>query len=467
MIVTRSETHLSGMKTLVQLTDQKLTSNAGLLLIAPHLRNAEFRNALTLASRVKKSSGFISDVDIVSSWIAMLAIGKTDYDAIEEYRSDKDFKRILGIKTVPSAETLRQRIEALSDEVGDVLRDFNLTIIATAFERAKQHRKDDRKFQEFLTIGNVAYAVIDSDVSILDNSDSKKEGVEWTYKKCDGYAPMFSYIGASGYMLNNELRTGSMHSNVAGTLDYFAATVDMARQITDRRLLFVLDSGNDDKHLLDLFESKTASYVIKRNLRKESRTEWLEWAKTHCAFQRDARDGGTVYYASATRDIVVDKRERTIRIVIVAHERLWDQHRQMLLEPEVAVETYWTNMTASEKQVETVYHMHGTMEQYHAELKSDMGVERLPSGKFHANTLHLLCGMIAFNLLRLVGMTLLQSGKAPGTRGRRLRLRTVLQSVMYMAGAIVHHSGQVIVKICSHHAWAPAFMWSQASFSSA
>lgn len=455
------------MKTLLQLTDHMLTSNAGLLLIAPHLRNADFRNALTRASRVKKSSGFISDIDIVSSWIAMLALGKSDYDAIEEYRGDKDFKRLLGIRTVPSAETLRQRIEALPSDVAEVLRDFNLTIITTAFERAKQHRKGDRRFQEAMTIDTVTYAVIDSDVSVLDNSGSKKEGVEWTYKRCDGYSPMFSYIGASGYMLNNELRTGSMHSNVTGTLDYFEETIAMAKRITEHPLLFVIDSGNDDKNLLDLFESKSASYVIKRNLRKESPEEWLDWAKQHCTYQRDGRDGSTVYYGSALRQIVVDKRERTIRIVIVARERRCEANSQMLLTPEVSVETYWTNLTTTEKQVEAVYHMHGTMEQYHAELKSDMGIERLPSGKFHANTLHLLCGMIAFNLLRLVGMRMLESGMTPGKRGRRLRLRTVLQSVMYMAGAIVHHSGRVIVKICSHHAWAQAFMWTHASYSSA
>jgi hypothetical protein len=34
----------------------------------------------------------------------------------------------------------------------------------------------------------------------------------------------------------------------------------------------------------------------------------------------------------------------------------------------------------AEKVIE-LYHGHGTMEQYHRELKSDMRVERLPSGK--------------------------------------------------------------------------------------
>jgi hypothetical protein len=43
---------------------------------------------------------------------------------------------------------------------------------------------------------------VDIDVSTLDNSGSHKEGVSRTYMGTDGYAPIFSYIGAEGYMLD-------------------------------------------------------------------------------------------------------------------------------------------------------------------------------------------------------------------------------------------------------------------------
>ena len=455
------------MKTLLELTDKDITSNAGLLLIGPYLKNKEFRQEILSVSRVIKLSGVISDVDIICCWIALLALGKTEYDAIEEYRKDKFFKRTIGVKKVPSTSTLRQRIENLSEEITAILRAFNTAIITGAFDHALQFSKGDSKYQEAVTIDDIPFAVIDSDVSVLDNSHTKKEGVEWTYKKCDGYSPMFSYMGASGYMLNNELREGSMHSNAEGTLYYFTETIALARQVTALALLLVLDSGNDDKKLLDLFEQKQVSYLIKRNLRKESISDWLELAKKHQTYHREGRDGSTIYYARTTREIHVEDRTWTIPLVVVARERYWDKDKQMLLVPEMSVETYWTNLTCNEQTVEKVYHMHGTMEQYHAELKSDMGVERLPSGKFHANMLHLLFSMIAFNLLRRVGMTLLNSGKTPGKRGRRLRLRTVIMNVMYMAGVIITGSGQVILRICSRSTWSEAFQWCHIVYSSA
>ncbi|WP_287037706.1 hypothetical protein [Desulfobacter sp.] len=48
------------------------------------------------------------------------------------------------------------------------------------------------------SVGN--YIPLDLDVSPFDNSKTKKEGVSKTYKGCDGYAPMFGYLGTEGYL---------------------------------------------------------------------------------------------------------------------------------------------------------------------------------------------------------------------------------------------------------------------------
>jgi len=50
-------------------------------------------------------------------------------------------------------------------------------------------------------VGDEHFIPVDIDVSPFDNSGSKKEGVSFTYKKMDGYAPIFAYIGTEGYLL--------------------------------------------------------------------------------------------------------------------------------------------------------------------------------------------------------------------------------------------------------------------------
>ena len=47
--------------------------------------------------------------DIVRSYVGLLAMGQSDYEAITNRREDDYFRESLGIGRVPSAETLRQR----------------------------------------------------------------------------------------------------------------------------------------------------------------------------------------------------------------------------------------------------------------------------------------------------------------------------------------------------------------------
>ena len=70
--------------------------------------------------------------------------------------------------------------------------------------------------------------------------------------------------------------------------------------------------------------------------------------------------------------------------------------------PDIEVNTWWTNLGWTDDDIIASYHAHGECEQYHSELKSEMDVERLPSGKFATNALVLEFAMIAFNLLRMM-----------------------------------------------------------------
>ena len=59
---------------------------------------------------------------------------------------------------------------------------------------------------EAVPINDKLYTVLESDITPLDNSKTNKEGIGRTYKNFFGYAPMMSYAGKSGFMVNNELR---------------------------------------------------------------------------------------------------------------------------------------------------------------------------------------------------------------------------------------------------------------------
>ena len=77
----------------------------------------------------------------------------------------------------------------------------------------------------------------------------------------------------------------------------------------------------------------------------------------------------------------------------------------------------------STEQIQTFYQQRGTSEQFHSELKTDLDLERLPSGKFQTNQHILDLGMIAYNILRLLGQQMLATGQVPGRKAESARLR--------------------------------------------
>lgn len=63
---------------------------------------------------------------------------------------------------------------------------------------------------------------------------------------------------------------------------------------------------------------------------------------------------------------------------------------EVSLFPEIEIDSWWTNIDCTEEECIAGYHDHGTSEQFHSELKTDMNIEKLPSGKFATNALILL-----------------------------------------------------------------------------
>lgn len=73
-----------------------------------------------------------------------------------------------------------------------------------------------------------------------------------------------------------------------------------------------------------------------------------------------------------------DAPERCVYQVI---ERTVTADGPILLIPDIEIAVYWTSLTASPDDVLPWNPDHGTMEQYHSEVKTDVDLERLPSGK--------------------------------------------------------------------------------------
>lgn len=127
-------------------------------------------------------------------------------------------------------------------------------------------------------------------------------------------------------------------------------------------------------------------------------------------------------------------------------ERTINKKGQHLLMPEIELEGWWCSLDVPTTEVIELYKHHGTHEQFHSEFKTDLDLERLPSGKFETNDAILHLAAYAYNCLRLLGQLGLTGEITPIRHpAKRRRLKTVLQEIMYRAARMVEHARKLIL----------------------
>jgi len=427
-----------------------LITHSGLAIIGQLLSQTQLGKRISDSIIKECPQPYVSNRDIVFSYIGLLCQGKNDFEAIEAFRKDKFFARALGTNKIPSCSIMRQRFDFAGQQWNDIILDESAKLLS--------------KVEVNVTPCYDNYVPLDIDVSPFDNSNTKKEGVSYTYKGFDGYAPIFAYLGKEGYCVNAELRTGSTHCQ-AKTPEFIRNAILYSKMITNKPILARLDSGNDsfDNIEVCLSEETYVDFIIKRNLRKESKKAWVLIAEEH-GIKNEVRDGKSEYIGEVyTKVKNVNEKVRMVFQVIV---RTTTAEGQVLLEPDIEVNTWWTSLTIPAENVIKLYCDHGTSEQFHSELKTDLDIERLPSGKFSTNDLILHLGVFAYNLLRMIGQESIKTDDSPIKRKvTRRRLKTIIQNYITLASRMVYHARRYFLKFGCQSPWFSSFQRVYMAFS--
>ena len=435
----------------IEFTNERIIPASGLAAVGAILGKSDFVKRCNRMDVTKnRSQHQIKNGDILLTYIGLLTMGKPAYESVHEFSDDPDFyKYASGItRSIPSKETLRQRM----DDIGSSLRS---NILAENIKMLRDNGIVPGKLPD-------GYVPVDIDVTPFDNSKTKKEGVSRTYKGCDGYAPIMAYIGTEGYLVNCELREGKQHCQ-KHMPEFLQETISMCKQLTDEPLLIRLDSGNDAAENIGILIEEGCCFIIKRNLRKESRESWLQMAQENSRDVTLPREGKTVYVGSDWKNVAyqtsggIDK-SITIRTGYEITNRTIDKHGQFLPEGDIEVNTWWTNPGQTDHEIISLYHAHGECEQFHSEIKTDMDLERLPSGKFDTNELVLELAIPAYNILRMIGQESIgRRGTKTKHKVRRRRLRTITGNMIMMAGHVTEHARQLVMGLGKSNTWRYAF----------
>lgn len=438
---------------IVKQLDYDLTPVAGLALVGHHLnRLASVFKRIDSALPVKNG---VANSNILRSYLGLLVQGKSDFDAIENFRGDAFFKQALGIKLLPSSPTLRQRMDARADD----LFDFLPALIETLLDSA-------RVDYGVLPCGWLA---LDVDTFAMDNGGSAKDGVGRTYTGVDGYCPLAAYLGSHGFCLELALRPGVQHS-ASETQFNFERVIPIAQRLSaagpKAPILARLDAGFDSAALMREIESYNQAglpqldWLIKWNPRSSDVAALAErlGADATTLWEHPREGKRVTLWEQALK---IEGIERPLRRVLRLTERTIDAQGQLLIEPTLTLDGWTTSLSAKQfdaKAIIALYADHGTHEQFHSEFKTDLDLERLPSGKFDTNYLVCELAALAMNILRLMGQAGLLGTDAPVRHAaKRRRIKTVMQELIYRAGRLIEHGRRIILGLGANDRAAKAF----------
>lgn len=428
----------------------ELAGAGGLLLVGALLeRFTSFRASFN--RQFTKGPGAISMGDTLVPMIAALCTGKSDFEAVSRLRESAWAAKALQVSRVASAETVRQNL----DRLGEQAFPASLALIEAAILDLLKHTRMP------LTPLPTGHVALDVDPTPQDNSKTRKQGLGWTYKGFDGYCPIVAYAGVEGFLIGAEFREGQQNGQ-KGAPAFIANQIQRLRTLGVASVLVRLDSGFDAAETMLAITDEKADFLIAANPRKENAQTWIDQAK---ALPKSAwtRLPGVRNLRVAYLERVETRRhgQRTIEVrrIVRVKKRLVIEvpeagGHQPILRRWVDFEvgsSWFTSLDLAAPDVARLYEDHGTSEQFHAELKGELDLERLPSGKFNTNALVFQFGCLAFNLLRVLGI----KGKAVFRHRhptKRKRLKTVVQELILLPARVLKGSNQLKLDLGNHPA---------------
>jgi hypothetical protein len=337
------KTHSTGenMKRLIleQSSEEFYTSHSGLALAGACINR--YSDLGRYVGREAKGSDHIAEIDILRSYLGLLCLGKSDFRPL--LPCGRTTISSMGIGRIPSVE----RCARLDESASSLCRRCSRTMLKRLKVPITGYR-NDFAWMWMSSPGQLQYQE--------GRSKPHLQKLRWlcTHRR----------LGMEGWCMEVELRPGSQHSQ-KGFIDFINRVISGAKDLTRQPLLVRADAGNDALETLVVLEdAENTHYIVKWNPRKS--------------------DGATKGPVKTPRTgkrvctVVVEERRKvkettyTFKRIVRVTERTIDKKGQYLLNPDITLEGWWTDLAMAEEDVIELYRQHATSEQFHSEFKTDL-----------------------------------------------------------------------------------------------
>lgn len=423
----------------IQPTEERLTSRGGLTLFQRYLQETGWCDHLAdTFSYLRRSAKGIGLTDFFEQMFAFWADGTGQHlTYFDDLKEDEGYAA--GLERTTEEMVSSHQVKRLFGRV---------SYVAPAHFRPVLHRMFLWRLREespdVVTLG--------MDTMVMDNDQAlKREGSEPTYRGVKGFQPF--QITYKNTIVDAVFRGGAKHSNHGETaLNALKHLIPkIRRQLGETVPIIVrIDSGFFDQQLLNWMDDSQVGYVLAGKAFNDLKA-----------------------YVEALEDAVFERFENDTRVweyVEFGDRRgSWDRGRRVVFTRPVCEDeqytmvhpasSFWytnlgmgtgvddclrqaeqTNVLSSEGIIELA-HGRGKEELTHRHLK-EFGWEQLPFKRFESNMGFYYVMVMAFNLFeafkRDVGTDVFPDGAYP---------RTVRRRWLDVAGKVVTHAGQSVMKI--------------------
>jgi len=402
-------------------TDETLTAHGGLALLAEYSHGLGLRGLVDRHLPAPGSHRGYAPSVCVDALVLLLQAGGRHLEDLRDLERESALLTLVGGDTLPDPDTVGDWLRRMGDP-----RTGQAGLVGLGVVR-------DTLTARILKRDAVSEYTLDADAMQV---EGEKRDAQWTYQGVQGYMPMLGFLFEPGLCLLDEFREGNVPPH-AGQLAFYQQC--RQRLPPGKRIArYRADSASYQAALINALEMDRVSWAItadqdaavKAALHALPETAWTE-PVVGCGYTV----AETVHTMTHTR--------RAFRLIL----KRWLKPQPSLLddpgEPYAyhAVASNWPEAAKSTAAVLAWHNQRGQAENFNKELKSGFGLEQMPCGQVGANAVFFRLGVLAYNLF--LGFKRLACPEA----WARHTIATVRWKLVQIAGRIVRHAGQVVLRL--------------------
>jgi hypothetical protein len=375
-------------------TNKEVTPWGGMVFLKQMLDKIRFRDKIKTCDSLPSQNsnrGYLKEI-ILESFVTSIWCGANKFLHTEVTRQDRTLAKIFDWKRVPGQDAYK--------------RYFSKFTQATNYEVGKYFFK--WIFQNL----NIDYITVDIDSSVMTrfgDQEGAKKGYNPTKKGRKSHHPLIAFVNDVKMVANFWLRSGDTNS-ASNFVSFLESTLE---NLEGKKIgLIRLDSGFCQKNVLDYLEKKELNYIVAARFTRPIQ---------HLINQQDVwlpidTDVGTGIEI-CSKNYTADKWEVPRRIVIVRQclkVRPSATGRQLSLFPEDEIHknyrysAYVTNQEQGASDIWRSYRARGDAENRIKELKADFGADSFNLKEFYPTEAGLIFVMLAYNLMSIFKIFVLQ-----------------------------------------------------------